>query len=192
MIGQIQQLKQAKSELENPHDSERIGALAEVLAEIERAQRAAVIDQRVALGIDPDDTGRIDPDERRDELIDLVDAYTPGGPSLAKIWLKRSPPEKLDADDPTDLAHYAEMDPDEWEAQIQSWAETYRTQANGTLTESDRELADHHVRGQWGLSLDEFEATIVEFDRRRALRDLLAGPSEGTEEAIRSNTEVLA
>ncbi|MEA5388347.1 hypothetical protein VB779_15745 [Haloarculaceae archaeon H-GB11] len=189
----MKQLRKAKKELTNPHESERLNAVAEVFAEIERAQRAAVMDQRDALDLDAEDgVERIDAEERKTEVVDLVDAYTPGGRSLADVWLERCAPDALDVDDPTTLGHYAEMSGEEWEQQISRWADSYRAQAPGTLDETDRELADHHVEGQWGVSLDRFEAEVVEFDRQRALTDLLAGPSEATEQAVKTNTEVLA
>jgi len=193
MMEQLKQLREAKSEIENPHESDRIRAIAEILTEIQRAQRAAVLDQREELGIDPDDgLSAVDPDERTTEVLDLVDAYTPGGPSLAETWLARAVPEDLDVDDPTALANYAGLSAEEWEHQQQTWAKSYRAATGKTVDATDRDLAELHVRGKWGVSLERFEALIVDWDRGRALRDLLAGPSEATEAAIRANTEALA
>jgi hypothetical protein len=193
MMNKMKQLRKAKRELTNPHDSDRVQAVAEVLTEIERAQRAAVMDQRETLDVDPGDgVDRIDPEERKTEVCDLVDAYTPGGPSLVDIWLERCAPDGLDVDDPTTLSHYVEMSAEEWEQQITRWADSYRAQAPGKLKETDRQVAAQHVEAQWGIPLDRFESEVVEFDRREALTDLLAGPSKTTEQAIERNTEVLA
>ncbi|MDG5778193.1 hypothetical protein QA599_17210 [Haloarculaceae archaeon H-GB1-1] len=193
MMDKLKRVRQAKHELTNPHDSEQVQAVAEVLAEIERAQRAAVMDQRDTLDLDPaDGVERIDKDRRKAEMVDLVDAYTPGGQSLVDVWLDKCAPADLDAEDPTQLAHYVEMSGEEWEQQISRWADTYRAQAGGSLDATDRDLADLHVEGQWGVTLDRFEMEVVQWDRRQALRDLLAAPSEATEQAIEANTEVLA
>lgn len=193
MMDKLQQLRQAKSEIENPHESERIRAIAEILTEIQRAQRAAVIDQRDELGIDPDDeVSDIEPGKRTTEVLDLVDAYTPGGPSLAETWLSRAAPEDLDVDDPAALANYAGLSAEEWEHQQQTWANTYRAADGQVADATDRDLAEHHVQSKWGVSLDRFEVLVVNWDKGRALRDLLAGPSESTEAAIYANTEALA
>ncbi|WP_226928622.1 MULTISPECIES: hypothetical protein [Halomicrobium] len=188
----MKQLRQMKGDLNDPHNSERITAHARVLAEIEAQQRAAVLDQRERLGIDPDDSVTdLDVEERVAELCDVIAARTPGGPSLAEIWLSRCAPDDLDVSDPAILATYAEMEPGEWQDQIARWADAVRHQA-GIEGQADRTLADRHVSAQWGVSLDRFEEAVVEWDRRRAVTDLLAGPSEATEQAIYANTEALA
>jgi len=193
MIDKLQQMREAKSEIENPHESERIRAIAEILTEIQRSQRAAVIDQRDQLDVDAaDDVDEVDPDERTGEVLDLVDAYTPGAPSLAETWLARGAPDDLDVDDPAALANYAGLSAEEWEHQQQTWANSYRAADGQAADATDRDLAELHVSSKWGVSLDRFEALVVNWDRGRALRDLLAGPSEETETAIRNNTEALA
>jgi hypothetical protein len=193
MMQKVKQLQQAKEELENPHESDRIRAVAEMLAEIQRAMRAGVMDQRETLGIDPDDgVERMDHEQRTEDLLDVADAYLPGGPSLAEIWLDRCAPDHLDVQDTATLTNYAGLEADEWESQIQTWAEIYRSQDGNVSDVSDRYLAGLHVKAQWGVSLDHFKTLIVEWDRSRALRELLAGPSETTEEAIYNNTEELA
>lgn len=189
MMGKIKQIQEAKHEIENPHESDRLRALAEILAEIETAQRDAVMDQREAAGIDPDDgRERIDKEARTSEILDLVDGYGPGGRPLSEVWLARC--AEIDGD-PAALSHYASMDGDQWEQQIERWADTYRNSA-GEIDATDRDLADHHISKKWGVSLSEFERIVIEFDPSDALEDLLAGPSEATERAIKANTEALA
>ncbi|WP_254272161.1 hypothetical protein [Haloarcula marina] len=191
MMDKLKQAREAKAELTNPHESDRIRALADVLAEIQTEQRAAVMDQRDTLGVEAaDDVDRLDKEERVAEIIDLVDGYGPGGPSLSEVWIRQCGPEELDGEEAAQLAHYAEMTPEEWDAQIERWADTYR--ANGADSmHSDRSLADAHTVNTWGISLSRFEAEVVEFDRATALTDILAGASEATEAAIRANTEGL-
>jgi len=192
MIQKMQNLRKMQSDLNDPHNSDRIRDHARVLAEIESQQRAAVIEQRETLGIDPGDgVGEHDIEERVEELCDVIAARTPGGPSLAEIWLRHHAPEDIDGE-PETLAVYAEMDQSEWEGQVARWAESVRHQHVGIDGYSDRRLADQHVQGQWGVSLARFEQAVVEWDRRRAITDLLAGPSETTEQAVKANTEVLA
>ena len=190
MMDKIKQIREAKHEIENPHESERMRALAAILAEIETAQRAAVIDQREAAGIDPDDgRERIDKQARTTEILDLVDGYGPGGRPLSEVWVDECCP--VDGD-PAALSHYAEMSDAEWTQQIERWAETIRNSQAGEIDATDRDLADHHVSKKWGVSVDRFEQEVVAFEPATALEDLLAGPSKETEQAIEANTEALA
>ena len=193
MMDKIKQIREAKTEIENPHESERMQALAEILAEIQTSQRAAVMDQRDAAGIDPDDDReRLDRAARVSEILDLVDGYGPGGRPLSEVWLVQCAPDDIDTTEPSITAHYAEMSEAEWEAQIERWAETIRETQSGEIDATDRELADHHISKKWGVSIDRFESVVVDFDPATALEDLLAGPSKETEQAIKANTEALA
>lgn len=189
-MDKIKQMQQAKEELENPRESDRIRAIAEILTEIDHSQRAAVMDQRDRLDIDPDDgLEPIDRDERIDEILALVDAYTPGGPSLVKVWLARAAPDDLDVEDPAALTVYAGLSDEEWQTQIQTWAKSYRSASDWAGDHTDKDLADAHVFKKWGVRLPRFERLVVDFDRTRALRDLMAGPAEATEQGIIANTE---
>jgi len=191
MMDKIKQIREAKAEIENPHESDRMRALAAVLAEIQASQRAVVMDQRDAAGIDPDDgRERIGKEQRISEILDLIDGYGPGGRPLSEVWLSQCAP--IDVDDPAAVAHYSEMDSDEWQQQIERWAATIRDSQDGEIRASDRDLADHHVGQKWGVSLHRFEKVVVNFDAADALEDLLAGPSIETEKAIEANTEALA
>lgn len=190
MMDKIKQIREAKAEIENPHESNRMRALAEVLAEIETAQRDAVIDQREAAEITPDDgRGRIDKEIRTTEILNLVDGYGPGGRPLSEVWVDECCP--VDGD-PAALSHYAEMSEAEWESQIGRWASTIRDSQAGEIDATDRELADHHISKKWGVTVDRFEQEVVAFDSATALEDLLAGPSKETEQAMKANTEALA
>ncbi|MGB9953684.1 hypothetical protein ACOZ4F_14960 [Haloarcula marismortui] len=190
-MSKIKQIREAKAEIENPHESDRMRALASVLAEIQSSQRAAVINQREAAGIDPDDgRERIDKEQRTSQILDLIDGYGPGGRPLSEVWLSQAAP--VDVDDPAAVAHYAEMSEAEWQGQIERWAATIRDSQAGEIDATDRELADHHISKKWGVSIDRFEAVVVDYDPATALEDLLAGPSKETEQAIKANTEALA
>ena len=193
MMDKLKQARQVQQELKDPHNSDRFRAYARILAEIEAQQRQAVIDQREAAGIDPDD-GRdaVDVDDRVAELCDLLAARTSSGPSLAQIWFESHLPDDFEADDPATLSTYAEMDQSEWEGQVARWADSVRHQHDGLDSHPDRALAGKHVESHWSVGLDRFEAVVVDWDRERAMQDLLAGPSETTEAAIRANTEELA
>ncbi|WP_227015582.1 hypothetical protein [Haloarcula sp. JP-L23] len=188
----LKRAREAKAEIQNPHESDRIRAMAEILATIQTEQRSAVIDQRDTLGLDPDDDAdRLDKSERVTAILDVVDGYGPGGPSLAEVWIEQCAPDDLAVDDPEALANYAEMTHEEWTAQIERWAQTYRDSGADAM-HSDRSLADAHVSGKWGVSLERFETVVVDWNPTDALTDLLGGPSEATEDAVRANTEALA
>ncbi|MBX0322475.1 hypothetical protein EGH21_05465 [Halomicroarcula sp. F13] len=192
LTDKLQRAREAKAEIQNPHESERIRAIAEVLATIQTETRGAVMDQRDTLGVETDDdTDRLDKSERVGQILDVVDGYGPGGPSLAEIWLRQCAPDDLNTEDPEALAQYAEMSHEEWTAQIERWAQTYRDSGADAM-HSDRSLADAHVSGKWGVSLERFESVVVDWNAGDALTDLLGGPSEATEEAVRANTEALA
>ncbi|WP_225334904.1 hypothetical protein [Halomicrobium urmianum] len=189
MMDKLQRMRQIREEINNPHDSERIRNLAEILAEIEGGIRDAVIDQRDELEIDvDDDLAGQSREDRVAMLCDVIEAYTPGGPSVVETWLETCPPEALqDSDaDPADLTAYAGLSSEEWQQQIQNWADAYRRQAGDVA--DDWTLADHHVRSQFGLSLDVFEECVVDVSKERALEDLLAGPSKDVKAGIEANT----
>ena len=97
MMDKIKQIREAKAEIENPHESDRMRALAAVLEEIQASQRAVVMDQRDAAGIDVAVDGI--------EAVGLVDGELRVNRSPVTDHLARSTPELIveklatDADD---------------------------------------------------------------------------------------------
>ncbi|MUW13934.1 hypothetical protein GJ633_04100 [Halorubrum sp. CBA1125] len=182
MIGQ----KAMAKKLLNRVDITELGvtqAVAGGLAEIERAQAEAVRDLAEAHDFDVD-VKEPDPEERRDLLLRGAEAAADG--NGVEWWLDERHGHRLD--DPEAAVEYAKMSPDEWDAQIERWAEFYRSNGYGA-DRSDRDLAAVHVRETFGVDLDWFEETIVGLDRAEVLRQLLAGNLESIEFAIRDAAE---
>jgi len=108
-----------------------------------------------------------DREERRDDLGALVEAL--GKNEMPELWIENVAPELLDTTD--GIEGYLGMDADEWEAQIERWADFYRE--NGSEG-SDRALADHHIRGKWGVDIETFEQRVVEWSQGKAAERLFA------------------
>ncbi|WP_240532179.1 hypothetical protein [Halomicrobium mukohataei] len=187
----LNEMREMKKQLDNPHDSEKIRAAARVLAEMENRPRESYIDVMETAGMEPE-TDPLDIESRVDELCDVIAAKVPGGPSMIEVWLSNCLPDDIETDDPQTLLTYAEMDRGEWEGQVARWADTVRHQQDGLDGYDDRLLADKHVQGHWGVSLARFEQAVVELDDQRAMEDLLGEPTDETVDAIESLTEVVA
>jgi len=191
MMQKLTELRQMKEELNNPHDSERVRAAATVLAEIERQYRQSTINVADAAPVDTD-LAPIDPEERVNELCDLLAAKLPGGPTITDIWLQNCLPDDFETDDPATLAAYAGMDRSEWDGQVARWADSVRHQHDGLDGYNDRDLADRHVQAHWGVSLERFEEQVVYLTDERAMEDLMAAPSKQTIDALDATAEALA
>jgi len=78
-------------------------------------------------------------------------------------------------DNPEEAVEYVDMDADAWSEQQTKWAEALReTGEEG----EDEELADRYVRARFGVSLEEFESVVVEWDdedRQALVEEVLAG-----------------
>lgn len=161
-------------------DSEAVEGLCNVIATVERAQLEAVQDLHDAVDVEMIDS-LPDVDDRRDELQSLIAAMMGGD-------LEEQIPDLVDA--PADeIEPYVAMDADEWDDQIEEWARTYRERAPGELDQSDRDLADQHVRTKWGLDLATFERLIVNFDAAETAEFVFTGNLKAVERGIERATE---
>lgn len=180
MIGKQAVMKQLAS---NITESEEIKALVAIIAEIEHRQLAAVEELHEALDVDGLQVTK-DRDQRREQLLDVVDAAAPGG-SLLDLWFEQVAPEHIDA--PEDAKSYAGLSSEEWQQQQTNWAAAYRDRIEGDHT--DEELAEQHVQRKFGVSLDEFEREVIGYSDADALRTLLGGNFEAVEQGIAQATE---
>lgn len=159
MFGGIQ--NQMMSAVANPAESDHFRALAGAFVAIEREQREELRDLCEALDGDPAEFGIEDvPDEeeRVDELLGAVSARMNGDPWA--LWVENQAPERLKQ--PEKAKQYAGLDADEWQGEIEDWADRLRANdAVDTDGRTDRELAGAHVTSVFGLSLEEFERHVV-------------------------------
>lgn len=180
MIGNEAIARQLMSRVD-PADLGLVQALAAGLAEMERAQADALRELADAGGYDVD-VEVPDPDAREELLLAGIGAAADG--SAIEWWLR----ERHGFEDAGAAAEYAEMDAAQWSDQIGRWAEFYRSKGYGSDT-TDRELAGQHVRQTFGVDLDQFERDVVNLDRQRVVRELLAGNLEAVEFGIREAAE---
>lgn len=166
----LNRMRQFKAMAQNPKDSDLARALAQVVAGVEHDLLDAVADLHDAQGLDDPVTVEGTAEERVDALLDLADAASDG--DFQRYWFE----EAADYDDYEAVEEFVGIGVDAWQAQIAEWAEMYREKAPAVADgRSDRDLAEYHVEGEFGVPLAEFEREVVEFSKRRALKQALAG-----------------
>lgn len=97
---------------------------------------------------------------RRDEILEVADAVAEQ--CFEAWWWEHYGAEFVD--NPEDARDLCGMDVDEWQQQIQTWAELYRERAPDRVDGmTDAEIAQLHVERQFGIDLEEFAAEVVEW-----------------------------
>lgn len=118
-----------------------------------------------------------DADKRADSLKSLAASRIRG--DMGGFYVG----ELLDhLDNPERAESYLGIEQDEWQSQIETWAQSYREQ--GISDYSDRELADHHIRDIWGVTIDQFEEQVVNWNESQVMRRVLAGNLQTAREGI--------
>ncbi|MFC7069497.1 hypothetical protein [Halobaculum lipolyticum] len=147
-------------------DMGMIGNLTSIMASAEHEVLTAAKRLEDAQG--GDTLGDVPPVEMRKESLEaLIDALVAG--EVDELWRENVAPELLDTTD--GVEKYRAMEDDDWEAQIERWADSYR---EGGAEGSDRALAAHHVTGKWGVSLATFEERVVNWNRGTVAERLFA------------------
>lgn len=187
MLGQMRKLKQEAHALRNnPTESTFLRPWVLSLAEIEKALREETRALEEAADVERGDAPA-DPEDRADELLELV------GSMFSQNTVRHYLETHTDVAEAAEVVEFAEMNGDEWREQKARWADGYRAKApDETEGMTDDELAEIAVSERFGVSLDTFESEIVEFSREDAIREVIAGPLEETEESIRDVRERLA
>lgn len=183
MIGERLKEKQAKVLASQLVESEAVEELCRVIATMEAAQLEAVADLHDELDVEMIDSV---PDvEDRTEQLQLLLQGLMGG-DLEDVYL-----EEIDLP-AEEVEPYLGMDIGEWEAQIEEWANHYRSQApEAAEGRSDGDLARQHVKHKWGVELATFERRIVEFDPAETAELLFTGNMKTVQEGIeRATAEV--
>lgn len=153
-------------------------AVANIIAGLETELLDEVAALEDAAGIDHIDAVP-DQEERRETLLALVQAKMGGDPR--EFYVSEIASQHVE--NAADAKPYLGLDPEEWESQIATWAESYRSKGAGSDM-TDREIAEEHVRRKFGVSLSEFERNIVEWEQSDMLRRVLAGNVETAIEGV--------
>lgn len=188
MLGLGDGLKETLAQEMDFANNEQVRGLLEALATLERNRNAALEAHLEAL--DVDDVELVDvPDHetRLDELTALIEARVSGDPW--DYWVKFQAPDALEG--PDRARDYAGMDADEWEQRIAKFADVYRKRFDETDDLTDRDLAGHHIESRYGLSLDEFEETVVNWRPARVMERAVTGPMQDMTQAVIDATEAV-
>lgn len=119
-----------------------------------------------------------DPEERMNSLLSLADAVA--DQRVQQWWFDQVGAYVLD--DPERAQSYVGMDGDEWREQLRRWYRQYRTAGvvDTPLADADPaeigDVADRHIRETFGVSLREFVAMVVNWDRGEQLEGVMVGP----------------
>mgnify|MGYP000507147495 CR=1 FL=1 len=178
-----------KQMVANPEENEQIRAYASILAGIERDHREKMRAHAEALGVAPEEVGLDEPpdsEERVTALAKAVGAHFAGDPW--SLYLAELAPDELENVDRA--SEFAGIGVDEWDAQIEEWADGFRDRAGDAVADrTDRDLAEVHIRETFGIDLDTFEEEIVAFEPGRVFQQVVAGPLETHGEALEDLTE---
>lgn len=149
-------------------DSGAVSNLTLVMAQAEHELLTAAhrLDTAADLG-----TGISEPvavKDRQGALKALLEALV--SDSFEDVWMDEVGCEILD--EPDRARQYLGIGADEFDAQITRWADSYR---DAGAAGGDLELAEHHVRETFGVSLDTFADRVAGFDRGAEAERLFAG-----------------
>lgn len=163
-------LKDKLKAARNPGESEQFALIAGQVAAVERDLHDAIARHYAAIGADaPDDLPTAE--ERIEQLQRLVSYQTSG--NLWGYFVTEQAPDALEN---TDAAkQYAGLALDEWAETWQTWADNLREQVDADDLD-DRDLADRYVEQRFGVSIDTFEAAIVEWSPGRTMEIATRGP----------------
>lgn len=180
----VNRLRELQQVAQNPTESEYVQALVTILTELEHRQLEAVEQLHDAAGIEGVEVTSTR-EEREQQLIDLVDAVASG--SFEDYWFREVVGEHIEQPDAAQA--YAGLSEEEWQTQLETWADGYLSRNERQFEGiSDRKIAAVHVKNVFGVSLGEFEREVVGFERKEALRAVLAGNFEAVEAGISAAT----
>ncbi len=171
-------------QMADPAENEQFRALAGAFVTLELDQRRRLQELAEQLDEDLEDLGIAtleDEGERIDELLAGITARMNDDPW--GMWVEHLAPEDLENADRA--AQYAGLEEDEWQGEIEDWAQRYRDAPDhDTEGLTDRDLAAAHVYQVFGLSLKEFEREVVDWRPGQAYEEAFAGAFKKHNEAI--------
>jgi hypothetical protein len=187
MLG-LSNVNEMRKAAQNPHESDLMNAFATIYATREYRLLEAVEELHRAADVEDPMTIQ-DVEEgvaaRKEGLLDAVDALTSG--EFQRWWFSEGPGSEH-LDDPEGALEYVGLPVDEWERQVERWADSYRERG---VEAPDRDLADKHLRTRHGVGIEEFEREVVNWERRAALRTIFEGNLTAVERGIHRTTEAV-
>ena len=175
MGGKVSQMgmKQALKSL-TPSENQMFVSLADIISGIEYEQADALA--RCIDTADMDLEVHHDREQRREELLTVADSVA--DQDFREYWFR----EVVEIDRPEQAAKYVGYSTDEWRSQLETWYQQYREMGivDAPLANADRADLGHvaamHVEESFGITLDEFVAGVINWDRGAALETVIAGP----------------
>jgi len=160
-------------------------ALADSVVGVENEQAQAV--QRLIDATGLDVAHGHDPAARREALLNVANAVA--SDDFRGWWFENVAPDFLD--NAGHAEKYAQLECEEWADQLRDWYQLYHER--GVVDEPLADLddpgriawvADRHVRAKFDVSLQEFVAIVVTWDKGEQAQQLLAGP-------LRRHTQII-
>jgi hypothetical protein len=175
MGGKVSQMgmKQALKSL-TPSENRMFVSLADIISGIEYEQADALADCIDTADMDLE--VHHDREQRREELLTVADSVA--DQEFRHYWFA----QVVELDSPERAAEYVGYGPYEWREQLETWYEQYRKMGVVDKPLHDAERADighvaaMHVEESFGITLDEFVAGVINWDRGAALETVIAGP----------------
>lgn len=182
MFDSMQRVRELQTVVQDPTQSEYVQALVTIVTTLEHRQLEAVEGLHDALDIDGVDISGTR-EQREEQLLSLVDAIASG--EFETWWFEEVIAEHME--NAEDARAYVGLSEEEWAEQRERWADTWRDRGGEEFTEhSDLDLARLHVERKFNVSLREFQREVVEFDRKSAMKTVLAGNFEAVEKGIKA------
>jgi hypothetical protein len=159
-----------------PSETQVAQALVKSLTEYEARQLNALAQLTEAADVDVD--LRYDRERREQMLLSLADAIA--SRSVQDWWFDVVGPQVMDNADTAQK--YVGLSGSEWYDQIRAWHNQYHEKGiveepvGAADPETIGETAAKHVEAQFGISLREFVATIINWNRGEQIQPILAGP----------------
>jgi|GEM_PF-3605647 len=168
-----------------PSETPVAQAIVATLTEYESRQVSALVELTDAADVDVE--LEYDRERRAQTLLSLADAVADR--NVRGWWFDAIAPQVMD--EPQRAEQYVGLDADEYREQLREWYQLHHE--NGSVEAPLDEatpgeigkVADRHVRAVFDLSLREFLAIVVNWDRGEQIQPVLGGPIERNNAAIR-------
>jgi len=153
-----------------------VRSIASIIAQLEHSQAQALARGIQAGELDVGITH--DVEDRAEQLLDTAEAIR--DQDLAGYWFE----SVVEIDRPELAQDYVDLEGDEWREQLEKWYSKYYEMGvvDVPLEGADRADIGHvaamHVGKMFDVSLREFVVGVINWDREKAIRRLLAGNIE--------------
>lgn len=170
----------------DPENNPQIQLMAGQMAAIERDLHSAIQEHYAAIGVDePDDL--MPAEERIGQIQKLVGASMNG--NHWAFFVEELAPEEFE--NAEKAKKHAGKALDEWHETIEKWADHLREQLEDVDDVDDRDLADRYVQQRFGISLEVFEAAVVNWSPGRTMEAAVRGPINADIARLQAMTSAL-